>query len=105
MTDLETDVPSPTLPQRLHFAIGPVVGGLILDTVDLATFGPIGVYFGFLIGSLVGYWLSTLYGFATRGRLLWAAIAGVYCTIPMTEALPLATSIGALHRLIKGRAG
>ncbi len=89
---------SPSVPQRLHYAIGPVVAGLILDTLDLATFGHLGIYGGFVIGATVGFWLTGMYRFGKTARLIWAVVAGIYCTVPFTEMLPLATILAATHR-------
>lgn len=82
---------------RLHRALGPIAGGLILDAVDLATFGPFGVC-GFFVGCLVGWWISSIYRFSTRARAVWALLAGVYCLVPFTEVIPVATIISAVAR-------
>jgi hypothetical protein len=59
---------------RLHRAFGPLAGAMLLDMVD------------------------GIYEFSTRGRLTFAILAAVYCTIPFTEPLPLATAIAAVAR-------
>jgi hypothetical protein len=83
---------------RLHRAFGPLAGAMLLDMVDLATFGPIGLILGPALGGLVGWWVSGIYDFSTRGRTAFAILAGVYCTIPFTEPLPIATAIAAVAR-------
>ena len=88
---------------RLHRAIGPIAGGLILDFVDLATFGPIGLFGGFLIGAIVGWWVSSIYDFTHRSRVLFAVLAAVYTAIPLTEPFPIATGISALARFRERR--
>ena len=88
--------PSPT--QRLHHALGPIAGAMILDASDILTFGPLGIYAGALVGGCVGFWLTGLYRFSMPARLLWSAAAGIYCSIPFTEMLPIATLISACHR-------
>jgi hypothetical protein len=45
--------------RRLHRSIGPIAGGLILDLVDLATFGPIGLFGGWILGAAVGWWIAS----------------------------------------------
>jgi hypothetical protein len=95
--------PTPTEPHeallvRLHRALGPLAGGMILDFVDLATFGPVGLFGGFLIGAAVGWWVSSIYGFTTQARILFATFAAIYTAIPFTELLPLATIISAIAR-------
>ena len=93
-----TGVKNPSVSRRLHHAIGPIAGAMILDAADLITFGPLGLYAGFLVGVVVGFWLTSLYRFSIPFRLFWALVAGVYCTIPFTEPFPIATAISATHR-------
>lgn len=84
--------------ERLYRALGPLAGGIILDVTDFLTFGPIGIALGLIIGCPVGYWVSGMYGFSKRTRVVFAVLAGVYCTIPFTELIPLATMISAIAR-------
>lgn len=84
---------------RYNHAFGPVAAGLIIDAVDVATFGPFGLVLGVPIGAAAGYWLARSLRLDTSPSLLCAMIAGVYCTIPGTELLPLGTLVGALVRL------
>ena len=81
--------------QRLNRAFGPVVAGLVIDLVDLATFGPIGLVLGLPIGGAAGFWMGRCLGLPTKASLLCALLAGIYCTIPGTEMLPIATLVGA----------
>jgi hypothetical protein len=94
----------PPLLERVHRALGPIAGGLLLDLLDLATFGPVGLVAGPVIGGLVGWWLGSLYAFSPRGRALLAAAAAVYLTVPFTEPVPVATLIGAVARFRERRA-
>ncbi|MDH3686315.1 MAG: hypothetical protein OEP95_08815 [Myxococcales bacterium] len=89
----EAPVPSPG---RTAGVIGPVVAGMLLDLVDLATFGPVGLYGGFVVGAGLGWWLAGQYGLSRRGRLFAAVAAAVYSATPATEWLPLGTLAGAL---------
>lgn len=95
--------PDNSLFVRLERAFGPVLGGLLIDFIDLATFGPVGVFFGMIIGGAAAYWVCSIYRMPIRQRIIWAIAAGVYCTIPFTEALPLATLIGAYARFVSSR--
>ena len=36
--------------QRYHKALFPILGGIILDCADLATYGPAGLYTGMIVG-------------------------------------------------------
>jgi hypothetical protein len=83
---------------RLHEALGPILGGLILDVVDFATLGPLGLYIGWLAGALAGLWIASIYKFSWKARVLFAIFAAIYCTIPFTGPLPLATMVSAVAR-------
>lgn len=87
-----------TLWERLHYSLGPLAGGMIIDLTDLLTPGPVGVFGGLLIGMPVGWYVASLYGFSTPSRLLIATLSGIYCTIPGTELIPLATLVSAVGR-------
>jgi len=91
----------PTLLERLHRALGPLAGGIIIDFVDFATFGPIGLVLGPVLGGMAGWWVSSIYNFGTRGRVIVATLAAIYCTIPFTELLPLATLVAAVARFFE----
>lgn len=81
----------PGLWQRYRKALLPIVGGVILDCADLATYGPAGLYTGMIVGCTVGWLISDFYAYSKQGRLIFAILAGVYCTTPGTFFLPLAT--------------
>lgn len=87
----------PPLIERLHRAFGPLVGGMILDLVDLSSFGPLGIG-GFFVGGLTGWWICSIYNVATSTRLTLALLAGIYCLFPLTEFIPVATLISAFIR-------
>ena len=73
---------------------GPMAAGLVIDGLDLMTYGPIGLYTGLIVGGIAGYLLAPMLGFSERGRWLCALMTGVYCTVPMTGFIP-AAAIGA----------
>ncbi|MFC1497706.1 hypothetical protein ACFLS1_04415 [Verrucomicrobiota bacterium] len=86
--------PAPGTFCRYERAFGPIVGGLIIDLMDLATFGLVGIMCGLLVGAAAGFWVASISAIS--------AVAGVqkivYCTIPFTEIFPVATLIGAYAR-------
>ena len=84
--------------RRANRIFGPIVAGMIIDLVDLATFGPMGQVLGLPIGAFAGYWMGTSLGLSRRAAALCAVAAGIYCTIPGTEFIPLATIVGACVR-------
>lgn len=79
-------------------AIGPVVAGMIIDMLDLATFGHFGLYLGFLLGAPAGWYLARHLGLDRKRALLTAIGCGIYCTIPFTFPVPVATMIGVWAR-------
>lgn len=79
--------------------VGPILAGVLLDLVDFATYGPIGLWAGALVGGLAGYFLSMSMGVEAARRWSYAAIAGAYCMMPFTAFLPLATVLGAVIRI------
>jgi hypothetical protein len=83
---------------RLNRALSPIVAGMVIDGIDVTTMGPIGLVAGLPLGGLAGYWLGKSLGLEQEKCLLCALAAGVYCTIPLTALLPLATLVGAYAR-------
>lgn len=83
---------------RLNRAFGPVAAGLVIDALDIATFGPIGLFVGLPLGALMGYWMGQSLGLEPKARGWCALAAGIYCMVPATEFLPLATLLGAYAR-------
>ncbi len=90
--------PQRKLAGRLNRSFGPIAAGVVIDLVDAATFGPIGLVLGLPLGGLAGYWMGRAMGMRARAAAWCALAAGIYCTIPGTEFLPLATIIGAYSR-------
>lgn len=87
-----------TLWDRIYRALAPVAGGMLLDGLDVATFGPQGLYAGWLVGAVVGWWLAGVYGFRAPGKLMLATAAAIYLSVPFTEPFPVATAVSALAR-------
>ena len=81
----------------------PIAAGLFTDTLDFVTFGPFGLKFGMLAGGLAALYLC----WASRvPRALWLYIviaASVYCSVPRTEALPIATIIAVISVFKKAK--
>ena len=86
-------------PSRLKRFFGALIAGGVLDAVDLATFGPIGLSVGLLAGAAVGWWLGPSLGVPARRRGLGAVLSGLYCMTPLTSFLPLASMGAALASL------
>jgi hypothetical protein len=90
--------PAAAVGRRLNRAFGPIVAGMFIDLLDLATFGPIGYVLGLPVGGLAGYWMGRCLGLSRTASLTCALAAGIYCTIPFTGILPLGTLVGAYVR-------
>jgi hypothetical protein len=80
----------------------PVLGGVIIDVVDVATIGGLGIVGGMLVGSFVSYAVFRQQGVSRFKSLALGAVGGVYCAIPFTEALPLATLLTLISGLVTG---
>jgi hypothetical protein len=91
--------------RRLLFALSPLGAGIILDLLDAATFGPIGIGCGVLVGGLAGWYLGKLEGLAPNLRFAVAVCSAAYMTIPFTEAIPAATMLLFLARFFAGPRG
>lgn len=83
--------------------LGPIAAGFLLDLVDLATYGPLGIWAGVVLGGAAGWLLAASLGVPRPRRLGYALVAGVYCTMPFTEFLPVGTLVGAVVRLWEAR--
>lgn len=89
--------------ERLNQAFGPIASGVIIDSLDVATFGRFGFIFGMAVGGTAAFWMCSIYKLPLWQRFLWALAAGFYCTFPRTEFIPLATLIGAAARYVHTR--
>lgn len=99
-SDFEPIGPAPSrpLPGMAKRIVGPMIAAIAIDLLDLATFGPVGLYIGLILGAAVGYWLAPLLGFPPHRRWLSALATGVYCTLPLTGLIPLATLASVISR-------
>ncbi|PID28228.1 MAG: hypothetical protein CR982_04555 [Candidatus Cloacimonadota bacterium] len=82
-------------PKRVYKVIGPIAGGMVLDLADLATFGPMGLYVGIFAGAIITFYITSFYNLDKFTRFALILLGGVYCTLPMTEAIPAATLVSA----------
>ena len=88
--------------QRLYYALGPLGAGIILDLLDLATFGPIGIIVGASVGGYAGWILGECEGFDRNIRIAFAICAAAYMTLPFTEPIPAATILILTARFFAG---
>jgi hypothetical protein len=87
--------------RRVYYAIGPVGAGAVLDLLDLATFGPIGLMVGGVIGGVAGWVLADCEGLGGKAKCACVVGAAMYMTVPWTEPFPVATSLGLLSRFFR----
>ena len=90
--------PTANMGRRINRAFGSLAAGLLIDLIDFASFGPIGLVLGIPLGGLVGYWMGRSLGLSRKASLWCALAAGLYCTAPATEFIPLAMIVGACVR-------
>ncbi len=83
---------------RLVHTLMPLLGAMLLDLADFFSLGPQGPVLGLLIGAPLGWWIASLLGLNQSTRLVAALAAAIYCAIPGTELLPLASIITLLTR-------
>ncbi|MDA0577791.1 MAG: hypothetical protein O3B24_06805 [Verrucomicrobia bacterium] len=80
---------------------GPIAVGVAIDAVDFMAHGPIGLMIGMFVGGTLAYAFTTYYGMPVWKRMLWASAAGLYCLLPRTEFIPLATIVAAAVRYMQ----
>ena len=88
--------------QRIYYALGPLAAGIMIDVLDLATFGTIGLMVGAVVGGYAGWVIGEFEGLNRDNRLALACCAALYMMIPMTEPIPIATAFTLLARFLKG---
>ena len=81
---------------ELERAVGPVVAGLLVDLLDAATVSPL---LGLLLGWPLGSYVLRKAGLPTQRAVLLGGLVGVYCALPGTFAIPVATIFGALVKV------
>jgi len=88
--------------ERIYYALGPLAAGIMLDVLDLATFGMVGIFIGALVGAYAGWVIGEFEGLNKDGRTTLACCAAIYMMIPMTEPLPIATAFSLIARFMRG---
>lgn len=91
--------------ERLVYALGPLSAGIVIDVLDFATFGPIGIFAGVLVGGYAGWILSGYEGLDRSLRIAFTICAAAYMTIPFTEPIPIATMLILAARFFQGPRG
>lgn len=84
-----------TADHRLGWA--PIVAALAIDLADIATAGPIGLVAGLFVGGILTTTVSMLSGARLRRALALGFLGAIYCALPLTETIPMATMLTALY--------
>lgn len=75
---------------------------MVLDVLDLVTFGPIGLFAGGIVGLVAGWCLSQFESMDSSLRIAVAICAAIYMTLPFTAPIPAATILMLLIRYFRG---
>jgi len=100
LQELRSEFDSGTDSHRSTAVWGPVLAAILLDFADLLSFGPQGLLIGLVAGSALGWRIAAASGFSVKGRLICAGLAALYCMVPFTELLPMATIVTTVSRVI-----
>ena len=72
-----------------------------IDLADLATAGPIGLLAGLFVGGVLTTIVAKAAGAESRRALGLGVLGAIYCALPFTEAVPLATILTLVHGLLQ----
>lgn len=82
--------------RELTHTIGPVLAGLLIDVLDAATVTPV---LGLFLGWPLGYYILRQVGCSPARAGQLGILVGLYCAVPGTLHLPLATLVGLAVKL------
>jgi hypothetical protein len=86
---------------RLGWA--PIFAALAIDLADFAMTGPIGLAAGLFVGGVLTMVVALLCGVRPRRAIGLGVLGGIYCALPVTDLVPLATMLTALYGLLLRR--
>lgn len=81
----------------------PILTALAIDLADLAMIGPTGIVAGFGVGFALTSLLTLATGVPLRRAALLSVLAGIYCMLPITDVVPLATMLTLLRMALLRR--
>jgi hypothetical protein len=81
----------------------PILTALAIDLADLAMIGPTGLVAGFWVGFVLTSMLTLATGVPLRRALVLSLLAGIYCLLPFTDLVPLATMLTLLRMALLRR--
>jgi uncharacterized ion transporter superfamily protein YfcC len=81
----------------------PILTALAIDLADLAMIGPTGIVMGFGVGFALTFMLTFATGVPLRRAGVLSVLAGIYCMLPITDVVPLATMLTLLRMALLRR--
>jgi nicotinamidase-related amidase len=87
---------------KIEYTLGPIIGGMLLDSVSFMTMGRLW-FLGPSLGLILGYWICRIYRLSQWRSFALALLAGIYCSIPQLGRIPLATFLTAYIRFSSPR--
>jgi uncharacterized ion transporter superfamily protein YfcC len=81
----------------------PILTALAIDLADLAMIGPTGIVVGFGVGFALTFMLTFATGVPLRRAAVLSVLAGIYCMLPITDVVPLATMLTLLRMALLRR--
>jgi hypothetical protein len=87
----------------------PILTALAIDLADFARIGPTGLVMGFFVGFVLTLLLTLATDVPWWRAMVLSVLAGIYCMLPITDLVPLATMLTLLrmalrHRSVESRA-
>ncbi len=81
----------------------PILAALAIDLADLAMIGPTGLVAGFFVGGVLTLVLTLSIGVPLRRASALALLGAIYCMLPITDVVPLATMLTGLRMILVRR--
>jgi hypothetical protein len=81
----------------------PILTALAIDLADFAMIGPTGIVAGFGVGFALTFMLTLATNVPLRRAAVLSVLAGVYCMLPITDVVPLATMLTLLRMALLRR--
>lgn len=80
-----------------------MLAAMAIDLADLAMIGPLGLAAGLFVGFALTSVLALTTGASLPRALLLGLLGGIYCMLPITDLVPLATMLTSLHVALRRR--
>ncbi|PRP89961.1 hypothetical protein ENSA5_69020 [Enhygromyxa salina] len=81
----------------------PILAAVTIDLADFATAGPLGLVAGLAVGGALTTFVALISGVRPARALLLGLFGALYCALPLTEPIPMATMLTLLHGFLLRR--